>query len=181
MIVSDCFGAVNNVGYTIDVNRYNLTDDTDVTSFEMCPTEKGIGCDIDTHAFVVRHEGFNLNFPDVFSDNDYALVFLPKAIDDIDPIKLNTNPNIPAAGDTLEVSGWGLVLGSATVVPDVPRAADMTYITSSECADILGGPITSQMLCADEDGRSACSGDSGMYLSHPPLDLQISFDSHTLG
>ena len=81
----------------VDIGRYELDDDTDVTSFQICPGEYGIGCDRNTTAYVVRKQDFDPRNPTPAGttlDNDFALIFLPQPITDIDPVELNDDPNI---------------------------------------------------------------------------------------
>ena len=91
------FGNFKNSINAVGINRYELLDDTGVTSFQVCPGEYGIGCDRNTTAYVVRKQDFDPRNPNpagVVLDNDFALIFLPQPITDIDPVELNDDPNI---------------------------------------------------------------------------------------
>jgi len=126
------FGNFDNYVNQVDIGRYELDDDTGVTSFQICPKEYGIGCDKNTTAYVVRKQDYDPRKPNpaagVITDNDFALIFLPQPITDIDPVELNDDQNIPAnAGDDLVAIGWGFTIPDSVGVPsdsDLPSPTD---------------------------------------------------------
>lgn len=96
-------------------------------------------------------------------DNDFALVFLPAPMVNIEPVKLNNDPDIPTnATDELEISGWGLTRFSPQVFSDVPNTANLHYMSQDTCKDLWAQlTITSNMMCAIDVTQSVCVGDSG--------------------
>ena len=173
----------------VDIGRYELDDDTDVTSFQICPKEYGIGCDRNTTAYVVRKQDFDPRFPNpagVILDNDFALIFLPQPITDIDPVELNDDLNIPAnPGDDVAAIGWGFTIPDSVGVPsdsdlpNRPQTVTYEYVPNDQC-DIdlkaLLGPdaeTSANQMCAygeielvnaSNEKKGTCQGDSGkMY------------------
>ena len=142
--------------WTINLNKYELDDDTDVLSYPLCPYEHGHDCGPD-QAYGVVHPYY-----DSIIDHDFALLFLPDDVPDIQPVQLNADPNLPVDGDVLDTFGWGETeFGS----PNVPYTVDLHYVPNEQCiaypyrwpADL----ITPSMLCAIDEGKDTCYGDSG--------------------
>ena len=110
---------------------------------------------------VVLHPSWNLSN----LDSDFALVFLPAPMVNIEPVKLNNDPDIPTnATDELEIFGWGLTSDTSDVLPDVPHTAKLHYVPQETCADSYAPnvTITSNMMCAMDDAQATCFGDDGM-------------------
>ena len=112
-------------------------------------------------------------------NNDFALIFLPQPITDIDPVELNDDTNIPAnAGDEVTAIGWGnTITGSgAQDAPNRPRqTVTYEYVPNAQC-DIDWSPqlkTSSNQMCAygelelldkPNEKMGTCKGDSGkMY------------------
>eukprot|EP00804_Cyclotella_cryptica_P014645 CCRYP_012681-RC/>CCRYP_012681-RC protein AED:0.17 eAED:0.17 QI:396/1/1/1/0.5/0/3/0/367 len=163
-------------------NRHNNDDPSGETVMFLNTAE--VGGDI------VPHPSYN----DLDSDFDFdvAIIFLPSAMNDITPITMNLDPNVPAAsGDPLEVSGWGATIfrGNSS---NVPLTVDLNYVTNSACIEepfqYTEDDITENMLCAFAAGKDSCQGDSGgpLVLGRPgggPLEpfVQVGIVSFGLG
>ena len=90
-------------------NRHNTDEPAGEITINLANTEVG--------GDVVPHPRYN---PNRNLDFDVAILFLPNAMNEIMPITLNLDPNIPAAqGDPLEVTGWGATStgGDSSTVP----------------------------------------------------------------
>ena len=168
--------SINEVG----INRYELDDDTDVTSFQVCPGENGIGCDRNTTAYVVRKQKFDPRFPNpagVVLDNDFALIFLPQPITDVDPVELNDDPNIPAnAGDDVVAIGWGYTIPDPvgpSGIPNRPQTVTLEYATNDQCnidsANQMCAYGEIELLDKPDEKMGTCQGDSGKSAFLHPL------------
>jgi trypsin len=136
----------------VELRRHNLCDDTeDFVRVHLDQTQ----CSGD----VVFHPEYN----GTTDDNDVAIVFLSNAIDDIVPVILNSDPNVPAVDDPLDVAGWGEVDDGS--YPVIPSSVTLYYLTNEAC---MSKPfkwgwwmITDNMMCAFAKKKSSCHGDSG--------------------
>ncbi|KAL7480010.1 hypothetical protein ACHAW6_005724 [Cyclotella cf. meneghiniana] len=110
---------------------------------------------------VIYHPEWN----DSTTENDVALIFLPEAINDITPVQLNEDPNIPISGAPLDVAGWGRPDADLSFSSVVPNAVTLDYVTNEACTKKpyrwWDSDIKDSMMCAIENGKSACQGDSG--------------------
>ncbi|XP_044060073.1 ST14 transmembrane serine protease matriptase a [Siniperca chuatsi] len=104
-------------------------------------------------------------------DNDIALMELESPVtysDYIRPICLPSPQHDFPVGSTVWITGWGATREggfAATVL----QKAQVRIINHTVCNDLMGGQITSRMLCAGvlTGGVDACQGDSGGPLSSP--------------
>jgi len=135
----------------VEFNRHDLFNDTDVTRVYINDRSQ---CDGD----IIYHPEYN---PNNF-DNDAAILFLPTAIDDIAPVTLNTDPNLLATGDPLDMVGWGL---TESWFPTVPFAVTLNYLSNEGCTKkpyrYKDDEITDSMMCASAEGKGICSADLG--------------------
>uniref|UniRef100_A0A8D3D839 ST14 transmembrane serine protease matriptase a n=1 Tax=Scophthalmus maximus TaxID=52904 RepID=A0A8D3D839_SCOMX len=104
-------------------------------------------------------------------DNDIALMELDSPVtysDYIRPICLPSPQHDFPNGNTVWITGWGATREggfAATVL----QKAQVRIINHSVCDKLMGGQLTSRMLCAGvlSGGVDACQGDSGGPLSSP--------------
>ncbi|XP_071352984.1 ST14 transmembrane serine protease matriptase a [Trachinotus anak] len=116
---------------------------------------------------VISHPNYNA----YTFDNDIALMELDSPVtysDYIRPICLPSPQHDFPAGNTVWITGWGATREggfAATVL----QKAQVRIINHSVCNNLMGGQITSRMLCAGvlTGGVDACQGDSGGPLSSP--------------
>jgi trypsin len=117
-------------------------------------------------------------------DNDFMLLFLDDAApQDAAFVKLNRDPNVPAAGDYVTVMGHGDIAPderNATLSMDLLEV-EVNAVSNEQCAKSYGYDesefwswfaaffdsreredlITDNMLCAADIGEDSCQGDSG--------------------
>ncbi|XP_049856260.1 trypsin alpha-like [Schistocerca gregaria] len=100
--------------------------------------------------------------------NDIAVFLLQSSFSlsgNVQAISLPTAGSVPSAGSTATLSGWGSVsTGIIPNYPDILQWVDVSIISNSECALLLGNsPLNDENICTGpvNDGISACSGDSG--------------------
>ncbi|KAM4628334.1 ST14 transmembrane serine protease matriptase a [Polymixia lowei] len=111
------------------------------------------------------------NYSDATFDNDIALMELDTPVsysDYIRPICLPAAQHLFSTGSSVWITGWGATREggyAATVL----QKAQVRIINSTVCDRLMGGQITSRMMCAGvlSGGVDACQGDSGGPLSSP--------------
>ncbi|KAL3804640.1 hypothetical protein HJC23_008455 [Cyclotella cryptica] len=141
----------------VDLHRYNLTDDTGVTRMHLNDISQ---CDGD----VVYHPDYQPG--DVVSRNNVAILFLPEAVTDITPIKLNDDPNLPSSeGDPLDIAGWGATSGFVPINSNVPMAVTLEYVSREACTKKpyrwAEEYVKDTMFCGIAQGKGPCYGDGG--------------------
>lgn len=115
-------------------------------------------------ANVINHE----NYVPQTHDFDIALVELSTASAQ-QSAQLSQNPKATAAGEETTVIGWGHTREGGPS-SQVLRKVDVAFIDQTvcrdhyhDCAPFCDEPtvITDNMICAAEDGKDSCQGDSG--------------------
>jgi len=133
--------------------------------------------------------------------SDFAVAKLFGSVTTVEPVKLNTNPNVPSNDEMVTVMGYGIIKKEGTIVDDMSKVlleADVQYMPNAECvmtsAPFNGqtvaynGYVDENMLCAWQLNTDACQGDSGGPLiygslssNNPEDDVQIGIVSWGLG
>ncbi|XP_026172563.1 ST14 transmembrane serine protease matriptase a [Mastacembelus armatus] len=111
------------------------------------------------------------NYNEHTYDNDIALMELDSPVtysNFIKPICLPSAQHDFPVGNSVWITGWGATREggfAATVL----QKAEVRIINGTVCNSLMGGQITSRMLCAGvlSGGVDACQGDSGGPLSSP--------------
>jgi len=141
----------------VEFYRHSFLNDTGVKRVYLNDRRQ---CDGD----IVYHPEYN----QFTSENDVAIIFLPEAINDITPVELNDDPNVPISGAPLDVAGWGSTELTFPYRSPIPNAVTLDYVTNEACTkkpyrwpDWL---IKDSMMCAIADGKSACHYDAGAPL-----------------
>ena len=74
----------------------------------------------------------------------------------------------PFPGDydnvTATVTGWG-TLSFGGRQPNKLMEVNVTTMTNTECNQDYNGDVLDSMICARDDGKDACQGDSGGKIS----------------
>ena len=119
--------------------------------------------------------------------HDYMIIKLTGS-SSLPTVRLNTNDNLPVAGSSLQVLGWGTKVAGFEVAADTLQQVDVVTITNEECrkaSDAYENGITPDSLCAAEVNKGACQGDSGGPLviagSSPEEDVQVGIVSWGVG
>ena len=76
------------------------------------------------------------------------------------PVCLPAQSGSSYDGVTATVSGWG-TLSSGGSQPQQLMEVDVSTITNTACNAAYRGAVTASMICAAEQGKDACQGDSG--------------------
>jgi secreted trypsin-like serine protease len=145
----------------IEFYRHDLCDDSGVLRVYLSADENQSDGDVFFHP----------DYDPLTNDNDVAVLLLSTPIYDIKPVILNTDPDVPAEGAPLDISGWGITDEGYGEVPRAearfPRAVTLDYITNKACTTdpykwIIDENITDQMMCAFAEEKDSCFGDSGL-------------------
>ena len=133
----------------VRINMYNRYDPRGVVQIFIDPFED-----------IIVHEEYENNL-----NNDIALIILPLDVGGADTKypQINENPNIPAAGDPMDVTGWGIT--DTGFSSDVLLRTTLDYMPLDQCREIWdfvdGLEITNKMICARRIDTTSCNGDSG--------------------
>jgi secreted trypsin-like serine protease len=99
-----------------------------------------------------------------WAGNDAAIIFLSEPVTSVEPVILNDDSTVPAAGAPLDVSGWGDMSGWGGDFPTAAHAVTVYAMSNEKCTSEFlyeEGNITDSMMCVYAEGRSNCKGDSG--------------------
>jgi len=104
------------------------------------------------------------NYDSTTADNDFMLLFLrDPAPQDAAFVKLNSDPNVPAAGDYVTVMGHGVTEPDGMLSMELLEV-EINVVSTEECEEShvsIDEVITDNMLCAADIGKDSCQGDSG--------------------
>jgi len=107
------------------------------------------------------------NYDSFTVDNDFMLLFLrDPAPQDAAFVKLNSDPNVPAAGDYVTVMGHGDTKSDDVIYEGSMELleVELNVRSNEECGESYkdtDNVITDTMLCAEDIGEDSCQGDSG--------------------
>ena len=145
----------------VDFNRYDLTTGLVGVDRRLLSQTEGRGTN-----YIQRHP----DYVSVGQGEDFAIICLEQPVDDITPVKLNSDRKIPVDGSTLEAFGWGLTKnvpngngGFDNERPNLPQTADLEYLTNEEVQKppYNVGFVTPTMMFTIDPTQSICQGDSG--------------------
>ena len=150
----------------------------------------------------IKSEMPHPNFDALSMDYDFMLVFLERAADvsNDELMTLNSQNNVPSAGQSVTVMGWGHTEVEDNVSfmqSDALMSVSLNIISNQECdasegtidgyQDSYHNRITQRMICAEKEGRmkDSCHGDSGGPLvikgGNAGADVQIGVVSWGIG
>ena len=152
---------------TVDIFRYNVTDDTGVLSVPLSKYEGAPEYYKYDQAYAIR---FSRDDPDDPSNDlpvaetpNFALIILPESVGaqltHVPKVKLNEKAGTPSIpGEELTVLGWGLESQGGDM-PDVLQKATVEYVASDECnTQYVKNPIKGWEMCSTP---GACMKDGG--------------------
>jgi secreted trypsin-like serine protease len=135
-----------------------------------------------TETFAVKEQIMHPRYNYVDYGYDVMLILL-EGSSEMQPIRLNRDPNIPVNGESLTTVGWGRSdAADEDVYSAILQEASMNYITNDRCDDEWEERITANSLCVQgRDNGFDCQGDSGGPLfrkgTDASQDLQVGITS----
>ena len=124
------------------------------------------------------------DFSDTTLQYDVLVIKLDGQITVTDPVQINADYGIPTPSTILTVVGWGATSDDGYEYPDLLQEVDLFYVPNRLCRSVsdtdgfkLGSSLTRDMMCATDEGKDSCYGDSGGPLilrgSSPSEDVQV--------
>ena len=157
LTAADCVTNENNGNFSpldwIDFKRYDLTSGLAGVDRRNLSRTEGKGPN-----YVQRHP----EYVDRDQGNDFATICLEQPVEDITPVQLNSDRKIPVDGSTLEAFGWGCTSPNCDNYPNLPRTADLTYLTNKEVQKPpYNLAVTATEMYTIDPKQSICEGDYG--------------------
>ncbi|XP_041085659.1 complement factor D-like [Polyodon spathula] len=147
MSAAHCFVADLKGTYTVLLGAHSLNNHED--------TQQEFGI-----AALYPHPRFTMTY-----DNDIVLIKLDRSVTwspGIQPIRLQSDTAEVPEGTVCSVAGWGWK-NNVGIKPENLQQVEVKVISHQLCSqhDYYGGRITSNMMCAGQQGKDTCQGDSG--------------------
>jgi secreted trypsin-like serine protease len=107
------------------------------------------------------------NYDSIRVRNDIGLVYLDSPVNEVTPVNLNDNGNMPADGDPVSVFGHGRISNAEPAeFPNYLMEVSVPIVPFQDCNDrnsYLGSIVEQSMICAgaSSGGYGVCHGDSG--------------------
>ena len=125
--------------------------------------------DVTWEPFNVMGEFVHPGYDTVDTRFDVMLIKSSSLIEDTRPVRVNTDPTVPVNGESLTVLGLGYTEDGR--LPASLQETSVTYTQNLDCVDFtsstgqtLKNDLKLDMLCAGDEGRDSCYGDSGSPL-----------------
>ncbi|KAK1157106.1 complement factor D-like [Acipenser oxyrinchus oxyrinchus] len=147
MSAAHCFTADLKGTHTVLLGAHSLNNRED--------TQQEFGI-----AALYPHPRFSMSY-----DNDIVLLKLDRRVSwtpGIQSIRFQRGGEEVPEGTVCRVAGWGWV-NNVGIKPENLQEVEVKVISHQLCSrrDYYGGRITSNMMCAGQQGKDSCQGDSG--------------------
>lgn len=93
-------------------------------------------------------------------ENDVLLVKLSRSATGITPVPYATSTKVPAAGDVTSAVGFGRTAVNGDLSSTL-RDVAVSVVDNAACAAAYGAVNRTVQLCAGQEGKDSCGGDSG--------------------
>ena len=134
--------------------------------------------------FGIKKMYLHPDYSDVTLEHDVLVIKLDGAITVTDPVRINADYSVPSPSNILTNVGWGATSDDGYEYPDLLQEVDLFYVPNRLCKRIadndgfsLGTILFDDMMCATDEGKSSCFGDSGGPLillgASPSDDVQV--------
>ena len=133
------------------------------------PYSFGVNCDQEREFGKVKrsylHEEWGISI-DGGPINDIALFQLEDPIESVEPIEMDTGAMDLSHGSDLKAIGIGVTNQMTGERASVLQEVGMRYVSKEQCKVLFRGAFReSHMICAFEENKGTCSGDSGTIVS----------------
>lgn len=133
------------------------------------PYSFGVNCDQEREFGKVKrsylHEEWGISI-DGGPINDIALFQLEDPIESVEPIEMDTGAMDLSHGSDLKAIGIGVTNQMTGERASVLQEVGMRYVSKDQCKLLFRGAFReSHMICAFEENKGTCSGDSGTIVS----------------
>lgn len=109
----------------------------------------------------LSHPNYGGKFGSNKFEYDFMLVQLDEPITDITPVQLNRDIIEPIDDRDVTVMGFGTTSEGGSISRRLLKV-DLKKTPLEECKEVYGGSYDDRvMLCADEEDKDSCQGDSG--------------------
>jgi secreted trypsin-like serine protease len=113
-----------------------------------------------TQIFTITNVDVHPDYNDINQNYDFAILTLNAKVnfDNSSRQACLPKPDLTPTGEAT-ATGWGTTASGGTI-SNVLQKVDVSIVSNSDCASVYGG-ITDQMICAGNEGKDSCQGDSG--------------------
>lgn len=103
------------------------------------------------------------NYDDNSINNDVMLMKLNSRVTGISSRPaINNSPSVPSTGQRVEVFGFGDLAWNSGSYPNNLQVVTLDIVSDATCEAQYGGSMyDSTMICASDNGKDSCQGDSG--------------------
>lgn len=127
---------------------------------------------------IIRHPSFAQSNQGIL--NDVMLLMLDRPINNVRPVRLESDTNAPSTGRQVTVMGFGKTSSSSSSVSSILRKVTVNALDNSRCRVYRN--FNSQInVCAAAPGKDSCQGDSGGPLVDAYSMVQVGVVSYGAG
>jgi trypsin len=156
-----CGGSIIGSQYIVTAGHCTYGASASSLSIRVGSSSSSSGGQVIQVSSITVHPDYNENTV----DNDISILTLAEELvygNGVAAIDLPTSTDLPAAGTSVVVTGWGALQEGGTVSPTL-QYVEIPVIDKQECEQDYAdfNSLTASMFCAGASGQDSCQGDSG--------------------